>query len=1164
MHLVSLTSHPPSAVLYSLACSFRESDERFLAILTPDKLQIHALKAHGIELVCEQEIWGQPRGLIQLKTSKHLVVALDIPHARILVLNFNPRSSELSVYHTSIISPLAHRPSVNFSGILGGDQSVCASFYSGYVKVVEVGPKAPYEVKESDLRVHELAIQSMCYTLPSSDKLVAIVYTDFSGRGWIIGRTADGMNPSPVLPEKELEIIPELIIPVQIENLGEEDTCGVLLFAPHKAMFIKTGTGYVNEETNQPTKGKGKPKSSRNKSDVKADIQASMVTIDVPCRDVAAWTQVDGKHLIIGDSLGRLYLLIMSMDPQFTMECTFLGDTSVASTLSYLSNNILYVGSLSGPSQLVRISGEGASEESGVSRGKKKQPDDEPTYLEVMVEHNENIAPIWDATLVEIDGTGQPRIAIISGDESGGWLSVVHKGASFRELAILDGLGNLENVFPLKKYFDAHEHSYLVASTTTSTFILSLTDSSITLLPPGELPGMSRSESTILASNVGLQGIDAAIHVTPNNVALVDLITGRTINSWKPPKGNITAAALDTLSSTLCLATSEGFLFSLNTQPAGFVKTGEVNFKSKPHSQISSLTINARIAAVAFWGSNEILLLSLPGLTTLEQSTMEEPSAASVVHLSNFGSSQMYLIAARLDGAVVLQAITPQGELVSDSRRVVPLGGGPIHITTTESSDIRIVIAGKHAAALSIINKRLSISSLPMSDVCALAAVNAPGIGYSIVYASANRLVFGQIEQLNKLNISKFNLGSDTPLCLTHHDGLSNYAIGCARPKSDTSEERHFVRFLDDATFKGTFSTVSEHLDFDMIPLDLGQHKLRYSEIVTSIGVYSHGTNSFILGGTAVITPGENEPLSGRIIIFGQDEESLMIKFQASKDVEGGVSSIKQLGARIITAVGHGVYLYDLGNDRITINGPVAKWERGYLVHDIIVRPNMIVVSDKLRSVSVLRFIERTEISDSDEEAEEEESTILQFETVAMDMHAVWPTSIEVLPDDKTIIASQVDGNILTWELEDGNLEPRAAFHTGEVIHKFVTSTTKSSTGPRTVAVFVTSTGRIGTLSTVDDADALRLTRLEMKMNDAVKGLGGINHADWRAPKLLHTGSKPPLRRGVTDGDFIKKFLELDPGQAKNILSAGSAAESIGPTEEAHIRRCFDAVSMEQ
>ncbi|KAJ1303394.1 hypothetical protein OPQ81_011586 [Rhizoctonia solani] len=1149
MHLVSFTSHAPSAVLYSLACSFRESDERYLAILTADKLQIHSLKSHGIELVCEQEIWGQPRGLIQLRTSKHLVVALDIPQARILILDFNPQSSKLSVHHSSIISPLSHRPSVNFSGILGGDQSLCASFYSGYVKMVEVGPEAPYEVKESDLRVHELAIQSMCYLFPSSDKLVGIVYTDSIGRGWIIGRTADGMNPSPMLPEKELEIVPELIIPVQIENPGEDHTSGVLLFASYKATFIKIGTGYSsNAETTQSAKGKGKPKSSRNKSEIRADIQASIVTVDVPCRDVSAWTQVDGKHLIIGDSLGRLYLLKMSMEPQFTTSCTFLGDTSVPSTLSYLSNNILYVGSLSGPSQIVRISDEIPSGESSVSRGKKKQPDDEAIHLEVMAEHNENIAPIWDATLVEIDGSGQPRIAIISGDESGGSLSIVHKGASFRELATLDGLGNLENVFPLKKYFGAHEHSYLVASTITSTFILSLAGASVKLLSSDELSGISRNGSTLLASNVALQGIDAAIHVTSKNVVLVDLITGRVISSWKPPKGDITVVALDALSSNLCVATSEGYLFSLNAQPAGFIKMNEVNFKNRPHSQISALSINARIIGVAFWGSNEIMLLSLQELKVLEKSTMEEPSAASAIYLSNFGGPQTYLIAARLDGAIAIQAISPQGELVPDSRRVVPLGGGPIHITETDdSSSVRVIAAGKHAATLSIINNRLSVSSLPISDVCALAAINAPGIGYSIVYASETKLAFGQVEQLNKLNISKFNLGSDTPLCLAHHPVLSIYAIGCARSKYDSLEERHFVRFQDDATFK-----------------DLGQHKLKYSEIITSVGTYTHGTNSYILAGTAIVTPGETEPLSGRIIIFGQDEESSMIKLQASKDVEGGVSSIKQLGARIIAAIGHGVYLYSLDRDEPTISDPVARWERGYLVQDIIIRPNMIVVSDRLRSVSVIRLIERTEIFDSDEEMKGEELTILQFETVAMDMHAVWPTSIEVLPDNKTIIASQVDGNILTWELEDGNLESRAAFHTGEVIQKFIASTAKSVTGPRTAAIFVTSTGRIGTLSTVDDADALHLTRLEMKMSDEIKGLGGVNHAEWRAPKLLHTGSKPPPRRGVTDGDFIKRFLDLAPSEAKKILSAGSAAETIGPAEEAQIRRCLDAISMEQ
>jgi hypothetical protein len=130
-----------------------------------------------------------------------------------------------------------------------------------------------------------------------------------------------------MLPEKELEMIPDLVIPVRIDNTDEDDTYGVLMFAPYKAMFLKTGNGHM--EANQSTKGKGKPRPSRNKSEVKADIQASMVTIDVPYRDVAAWTQVDGKHILVGDSLGRLYLATVSMGPQFTMVCVLLGDVSI-------------------------------------------------------------------------------------------------------------------------------------------------------------------------------------------------------------------------------------------------------------------------------------------------------------------------------------------------------------------------------------------------------------------------------------------------------------------------------------------------------------------------------------------------------------------------------------------------------------------------------------------------------------------------------------------------------------------------------------------------------------------------------------------------------------------------------------------------------------------
>lgn len=78
----------------------------------------------------------------------------------------------------------------------------------------------------------------------------------------------------------------------------------------------------------------------------------------------------------------------------------------------------------------------------------------------------------------------------------------------------------------------------------------------------------------------------------------------------------------------------------------------------------------------------------------------------------------MYSIIARLDGVLVVHAISPSGVLLPGSRRVVPLGGGPVHLTLVPaqgSAGVRVVAAGKRAVTLSIVNKRLSISALPIT-----------------------------------------------------------------------------------------------------------------------------------------------------------------------------------------------------------------------------------------------------------------------------------------------------------------------------------------------------------------------------------------------------------------------------------------------------------------
>lgn len=116
------------------------------------------------------------------------------------------------------------------------------------------------------------------------------------------------------------------------------------------------------------------------------------------------------------------------------------------------------------------------------------------------------------------------------------------------------------------------------------------------------------------------------------------------------------------------------------------------------------------------------------------------------------------------------------------------------------------------------------------------------------------------------------------------------------------------IRFIDDSTFKGApFKSPLRPYFYITAKPDLGQIRLRYSEMVTSVTTYTHGGTSCVLIGTGVIGPAENEPQSGRIVVFKAEPGSPMFKLVTSKEVDGAVSSIKQFKERIIAAINYGV-----------------------------------------------------------------------------------------------------------------------------------------------------------------------------------------------------------------------------------------------------------------
>ncbi|KAK1256749.1 DNA damage-binding protein 1a [Acorus gramineus] len=97
----------------------------------------------------------------------------------------------------------------------------------------------------------------------------------------------------------------------------------------------------------------------------------------------------DGSRYLLGDIFGFLHLLLITHEKgrATELQIEFLGETSAASTISYLDNAFIYVGSRYGDSQLVKLS---------------LQPDANGSHVRVLQSYV-NLGPIVDFCVVNLE-----------------------------------------------------------------------------------------------------------------------------------------------------------------------------------------------------------------------------------------------------------------------------------------------------------------------------------------------------------------------------------------------------------------------------------------------------------------------------------------------------------------------------------------------------------------------------------------------------------------------------------------------------------------------------------------------------------------------------------------------------------------------------------------
>jgi len=129
-------------------------------------------------------------------------------------------------------------------------------------------------------------------------------------------------------------------------------------------------------------------------------------------------------------------------------------------------------------------------------------------------------------------------------------------------------------------------------------------------------------------------------------------------------------------------------------------------------------------------------------------------------------------------------------------------------------------------------------------------------------------------------------------------------------------------------------------------------------------------------------------------------------------------------------------------------------------------------------------------------------------------------------------------------------LEEDGLFGLHQLVTKFIPgSVSKEGEGGalRPTHLFCTSSGQIGVVSELDPAVSIDLTRLQSNMNDKLigLGLGGTSLNSYRSVDRR----KKRLAAGFLDGDFLERFLTLDPQTRRKIVEGANPAESLGMSE---------------
>jgi DNA damage-binding protein 1 len=598
------------------------------------------------------------------------------------------------------------------------------------------------------------------------------------------------------------------------------------------------------------------------------------------------WCKIDDQRYALADDYGKLYLLMIQQTRNgeySSHQIDVLGETSRASTLVYLDQGRVFVGSHQGDSQIIRIL---------------------PQKIEVL-QTFPNIAPILDFAIMDMGNrssdapvnefsSGQARIVTGSGAFKDGSLRSVRSGVGLEDRGDLGSLdAPISSLFALRSSPAASVVDTLAVSFVSHSRVFVFTSEG-DVEEQEQYRGFELGESTLHAGNLA---DGRAFQVTSSSVVLADAEGDMITDRWQPPSGaSITAVSVS--GNNLVVSLKGASLLVLDVSGSSIKVHAQRDFGND--EQVSCIALSDSLpnqCVVGFWKDGIVSFLDLDSLETQQSELVAEEGAVAVprsLTVAKILAGQApTLFVGLADGNVVTYSIE-SSDTPFTARKSIILGTQQANFAVLPREDgLQNVFATcEHPSLIYGSEGRIVFSAVTAENATCICSFDSfEPYGGAIAIASNDELKIAVVDEERTTHVQDLFL-NQTVRRIAYSADLKAFGLGCIQRILAAGQEEvvSCFKLVDEIAFK------------ELDSYQLNEDELVESVIRCRLDDGSGGDAERFVVGTAYLDDSDADSAKGRILVLEVTEDR-RLKLVTDIKVRGACRCLAVSHGRIVAAL---------------------------------------------------------------------------------------------------------------------------------------------------------------------------------------------------------------------------------------------------------------------